>query len=239
MKAADVLSPNRTLAEIVDAVAALPLMHQPGEAWEYGVSTDVLGRIIEIVEGATLGDVLRRRLFAPLGMADTAFFTPESKLARRADPFSFDFMKAAGTDSCNATAPPRLEAGGGGLVSTLDDYTRFVAMLSRGGAFEGVRILGPRTLAFMTSNHLADSVVKNHSLLAPGHGFGLGFAVRSETGLAPTPGSVGEFFWGGMMGTTFWVSPRDNLVAIMMVQAPEHRDHFRQVFRSLVYAALD
>ena len=153
-KAADVLSSNRTLAENVDLIATLPLMHQPGEVWEYGVSTDVLGRIVEIVEGARLGEVLQERLLGPLGMVDTAFFTPEQKLGRRADPFSFDFMAAAGVDSGNATAPPKFESGGGGLMSTLADYTRFVAMLSQGGALDGVRVLGPRTLAFMASDHL-------------------------------------------------------------------------------------
>src|SRR5271166_5257213 len=141
-KAADVVSPNRTLAENVDAIATLPLMHQPGEAWEYSVSTDVLGRVVEIVEGAPLGEALRARIFDPLGMTDTAFCTPNAKLARRAAPFSFDFMTAAGVDGCNATAPPKFESGGGGLMSTLSDYTRFAAMLSNGGAFEGVRILG-------------------------------------------------------------------------------------------------
>ena len=213
VKAANVADPNRTSAENIEALAALPLMHQPGEVWEYGLSTDVLGRVVEIVEGASLGEVLQHRLFGPLGMVDTAFYTPESKLSRRADPFSFDFMTAAGADTRASTSPPKFESGGGGLMSTLADYTRFVAMLSCGGALDGVRILGPRTLAFMASDHLDASVRKGHYLLWPGHGFGLGFAVRTDPGQAPTAGSVGEFFWGGMMGTAFWVSPRDSLFA--------------------------
>ena len=238
VKAADVMSSNRTLAENVDAIATLPLMHQPGEVWEYGTSTDVLGRIVEIVERASLGEVLRERLLGPLGMVDTAFFTPELKLARRADPFSFDFMVAAGVDPGNATAPPKFESGGGGLMSTLADYTRFVAMLSGGGAIEGVRVLGAQTLAFMASDHLDAKADRSHFLLWPGHGFGLGFAVRTEAGRAPTAGSVGEFFWGGMMGTAFWVSPRDSLFAILMVQTPEYREYFRVLFRNLVNAAI-
>ncbi len=238
VKAADVVSSNRTLAENVDAIATLPLMHQPGEVWEYGTSTDVLGRIVEIVERASLGEVLRERLLGPLGMVDTAFFTPELKLARRADPFSFDFMVAAGVDPGNATAPPKFESGGGGLMSTLADYTRFVAMLSGGGAIEGVRVLGAQTLAFMASDHLDAKADRSHFLLWPGHGFGLGFAVRTEAGRAPTAGSVGEFFWGGMMGTAFWVSPRDSLFAILMVQTPEYREYFRVLFRNLVNAAI-
>jgi CubicO group peptidase (beta-lactamase class C family) len=238
VKAADVLDPKRTLAENVDAIATLPLMHQPGEVWEYGVSTDVLGRIVEIVEGASLGEVLRARIFDPLGMTDTAFYTPEAKLTRRAAPFSFDFMTAAGVDGCNATAPPKFEAGGGGLMSTLNDYTRLAAMLNNGGVFDGVRILGPRTIGFMASDHLDAKADRSHVLLWPGHGFGLGFAVRNEPGRAPTPGSIGEFFWGGMMGTAFWISPHDSLFAVMMVQAPEYREYLRALFRNLVSAAI-
>jgi CubicO group peptidase (beta-lactamase class C family) len=238
VKAADVLGQKRTLAENVDAIATLPLMHQPGEVWEYGVSTDVLARIVEIVEGASLGEVLRARIFDPLGMTDTAFYTPEAKLARRASPFSFDFMTAAGVDGCNATAPPKFEAGGGGLMSTLNDYTRLAAMLNNGGALDGVRILGPRTIGFMASDHLDAKADRSHVLLWPGHGFGLGFAVRNEPGRAPTPGSIGEFFWGGMMGTAFWISPRDSLFAVLMVQAPEYREYLRALFRNLVSAAI-
>jgi CubicO group peptidase (beta-lactamase class C family) len=238
IKAANVADANRTAAENVEAMAALPLMHQPGDVWEYSLSTDVLGRIVEIVEGASLGEVLEQRLFGPLHMIDTAFYTPESKLARRADPFSFDFMIAAGADTRASTSPPKFESGGGGLMSTLADYTRFVAMLANGGSLDGVRILGARTLAFMASDHLDARVRKDHYLLWPGHGFGLGFAVRTDPGKAPTAGSVGEFFWGGMMGTAFWVSPRDSLFAVLMVQTPENREYFRVLFRNLVSAAI-
>ena len=237
-RAANVVNSNQTLAENVDAMAALPLMHQPGEVWEYSLSTDVLGRVVEIVEGASLGEVLRARLFGPLDMIDTAFFTPEAKFARRADPFSFDFMTAAGIDARDVMTPPKFESGGGGLMSTLGDYSRFAAMLSGGGALDGVRILSPRTLAFMASDHLDAKVDRSHFLLWPGHGFGLGFAVRTDPGKAPTAGSVGEFFWGGMMGTAFWVSPRDSLFAVIMVQTPEYREYFRMLFRNLVTAAI-
>ena len=237
-KAADVLNPARTTAANVEAMAALPLMHQPGTAWEYGVSTDVLGRIVEIVEGARLSDVLRARIFGPLGMTDTAFFTPYAKLARRADPFSFDVMTAASVDTVNAEAPPKFESSGGGLVSTLPDYARFAAMLSGGGSLAGQRILSPRTIAWMASDHLDQRADRDHFLLWPGHGFGLGFAVRVKRGLAPSAGAVGEYFWGGMAGTTFWISPRDDLFAVLMVQSPEHREYFRVLFRNLVSAAI-
>jgi CubicO group peptidase (beta-lactamase class C family) len=236
--AADVLTHKRTTAENVEAMAALPLMHQPGTAWEYSVSTDVLGRIVEVVEGARLSDVLRFRIFGPLGMTDTAFFTPEAKVARRADPFSFDFMTAAGVRSESQTSPPKFESGGGGLLSTLPDYTRFAAMLAGGGVLAGARILSRQTIAYMASDHLDQTVNRNHYLLWPGHGFGLGFAVRISEGLAPSAGSVGEYFWGGMMGTTFWISPRDQLFAILMVQSPEYREYFRVLFRNLVTAAI-
>jgi CubicO group peptidase (beta-lactamase class C family) len=235
---ADVLNANRSSAQNVEAIARLPLMHQPGTAWEYGVSTDVLGRVVEVVEGARLSDVLRARIFGPLGMTETAFFTPEAKVARRAEPFSFDLITAAGVDPINATTPPRFESSGSGLVSTLPDYTRFVAMLANGGVFAGQRILSPRTIAYMTSDHLDARVDRSHDLLWPGHGFGLGFAVRVSEGLAPSPGSLGEYFWGGMMGTAFWISPRDQLFAILMVQSPEHREYFRVLFRNLVNAAI-
>ena len=138
----------------------------------------------------------------------------------------------------NATSPPAFESGGGGLVSTLADYTRFAAMLSQGGALDGVRILAPQTIAFMASDQLGANTNRSHYLLWPGHGFGLGFAVRTEPGRAPSPGSVGEYFWGGMMGTTFWISPRDALFAVLMVQSPEYREYFRVLFRNLVTAAI-
>jgi CubicO group peptidase (beta-lactamase class C family) len=238
IKAANVVNPDRSLAENVEAMVGLPLMHQPGEVWEYSVSTDVLGRVIEVIEGARLGEVLQARIFEPLEMRDTAFFTPESKVARRADPFSFEFMTTAGVDTRESTSPPKFESGGGGLMSTLADYTRFAAMLSGGGAIDGVRILSSQTLTFMASDHLDAKVDRSHFLLWPGHGFGLGFAVRTDPGKAPTAGSVGEFFWGGMMGTAFWVSPRDSLFAIVMVQTPEYRAYFRELFRNLVNAAI-
>jgi CubicO group peptidase (beta-lactamase class C family) len=215
--AAKPMSQKKSAAEHVEAMAALPLRFQPGEVWEYGLSTDVLGRVIEIVAGKRLGEFLEERIFAPLGMVDTAFYAPEAKRTRLAQPFSLEPLIAAGVDPIEAREPPRCEFAGGGLVSTLGDYARFLAM---------------------ASDHLGPNVVKNHSLLWPGHGFGLGFAVRLEPGVAPTAGAVGEHFWGGMAGTSFWISPRDALFAILMVQAPDYREHFRLLFRSLVNAAI-
>ncbi len=171
-------------------------------------------------------------------MVDTAFHTPPEKLARRAEPPSFAMFETVAIDANSMTAPPRFEMGGGGLLSTLADYLSFSAALAGGGALRGKRLIGPRTLAYMTSDHLAPHMAKQHFLLPAGNGFGLGFQVRIDAGIAPTPGSVGEFSWGGLAGTAFLVSPRDDLFAVLMLQAPEHREYFRFLFRSLVYAAV-
>ncbi len=235
---ARITSQERTMAEHAEALAALPLMHQPGEVWEYSLSTDVLGRVVEVVEGASLGDVLRTRIFAPLDMDDTAFFIPPAKLGREAKPMSPAIYANLGVDPKPKSEPPRCESAGGGLMSTIADYARFLAMLSGGGSLEGARILGPRTIKFMASDHLGPHVDRSHDLLAPGHGFGLGFCVRQQPGLAPTPGNVGDYFWGGWAGTTFRVSPQDSLFALLMVQAPDYRDHFGRTFANLYNAAI-
>jgi CubicO group peptidase (beta-lactamase class C family) len=143
-----------------------------------------------------------------------------------------------GADPNPMTEPPRFESGGGGLLSTIGDYARFAAMLNRGGELDGQRILGPRTIRFISSDHLGSNVDRSHALLPPGHGFGLGFGVRLQYGLATTPGSVGDYFWGGWAGTTFRVSPQDSLFAIFMTQAPDHREHFGWTFGNLLNAAI-
>ena len=166
--AAGIGSQEKTVAEHAEALAALPLMHQPGEIWEYGFSTDVLGRVVEVVEGSKLGDVLRTRIFEPLGMDDTAFFIPPAKLAREAKPMSPQVYANLGDDPKPRTEPPRFESGGSGLMSTTGDYARFCAMLSRGGELDGQRILAPRTLRFMASDHLGPDV-RSSEVLPPGH----------------------------------------------------------------------
>jgi CubicO group peptidase (beta-lactamase class C family) len=236
--AARITSQDKTLAEHMEALAALPLVHQPGEVWEYGLSTDVLGRVIEVVAGGRLGDFLRARIFEPLGMDDTAFFIPPAKLAREAKPVSPQVYANLGLDPKPMTEPPRCESGGGGLMSTIGDYARFLATVSGGGALDGKGILGPRTIRYMASDHLGPDVDRSSELLPPGHGFGLGFGVRLQPGLAATPGSVGDYFWGGAAGTTFRISPQDSLFAILMAQAPDHRDHFFQTFANLYCAAI-
>ena len=239
VEAAKLVDASRDPDDVMRALAALPLMHPPGAMWEYGLSTDVLGRIVEIVAGESLGEVLQSRVLGPLGMHDTAFYTPPGKLARRAEPFGFAMLDAAGIDRMSHTAPPRFEMAGTGLIGTLGDYTRFCAMLAGGGALGDVRILGSRTLAFMASDHLGAGFPRQDTaLLPPGHGFGLGFAVRTARGLAPSPGAVGDFFWGGVAGTAFVISPELDMFAVMMVQAAEYREHFRNLFRNLLAAAV-
>jgi CubicO group peptidase (beta-lactamase class C family) len=236
--ASDTYNLDKTTAEQVDALARLPLQHQPGECWEYGHSTDVLGRVVEVVAGGRLSDVLRERIFQPLGMEDTAFFTPAQKLARRAEPDSINFLKTWSINPMDVTTPPLYEMGGTGLMSTLGDYARFAAMLSGGGVLDGIRVLGPRTVTYMASDHLGSAVPRRSAWLAPGYGFGLGFSVRTEAGVVPVTGSVGDYFWGGVAGTLFWVSPRDNLFAVFMVQAPDYFVYLRTLFRNLVNAAI-
>ena len=227
-----------TSAGHVAALARLPLLAQPGTHWHYSHSTDVLGRLVEIVSGETLGAFLRMRILAPLGMVDTAFFAPPEKHDRLAEPFAKDPDTGAEVTLSETRFAPKFESGGGGLVSTIEDYARFLHMLYHGGTLDGVRILGRKTLAFMASDHLGPHVAIGSDLLPPGHGFGLGFAVRRENGMAPTPGTVGEFYWGGIAGTAFWIAPQEELVALMLIQAPGQRVYFRQLFRNLVHAAL-
>jgi CubicO group peptidase (beta-lactamase class C family) len=226
-------------AEFVVELAKLPLIAQPGTSWDYSHSTDVIGRVIEIVSGKTLGAFLDERILRPLAMSDTAFYVPAEKYERLAAAFPADPDGGQPVQLVDVQTAPRFESGGGGLVSTMDDYARFVRMLYLGGSLGGARIIGRKTLEWMTSDHLGPNVrIGTPSLLQPGHGFGLGFAVRRDAGMAPTPGTPGEFFWGGVAGTYFWVAPTEDLFALMMVQAPRQRDYFRQLFRTLVYAAL-
>jgi CubicO group peptidase (beta-lactamase class C family) len=231
-------SQDITSAEHVRVLASLPLLHQPGTHWDYSHSTDVLGRVVELLTDRSLGEALGERILSPLGMDDTGFFAPPAKHDRLAEAFRTDPDTGQAVELIETRKAPAFESGGGGLLSTLRDYARFVHMLYHGGTLEGVRILGRKTLAFMTANHLEPHVTIGSELLQPGHGFGLGFAVRLADGLAPTPGTVGEFFWGGIAGTAFWVAPREELAAIMLIQAPGRRDYFRQLFRNLVHAAL-
>jgi CubicO group peptidase (beta-lactamase class C family) len=226
-------------AEHAAIVAAMPLVCQPGAEWNYSRSTDILGRIIEIVSGKSLGAYLTERILAPLQMAETAFHTGPENAHRLAEPFANDPWTNAPVKLIDMLEKPVYESGGGGLVSTTMDYARFCQMLLGGGVLDGIRIIGRKTLQVMASNHLDPSVKINGALLPPGHGFGLGFAVRTHQGMAPFAGSVGQFFWSGMAGTFFWIDPKEELFAVLMSQGPGQRVYLRTLLRSLVYAAVE
>jgi CubicO group peptidase (beta-lactamase class C family) len=226
-------------AEHASIVAAMPLLCQPGAEWNYSRSTDILGRIIEIVSGKSLSAYLTERILAPLRMAETAFHTGAENASRLAEPFANDPWTGEPTKLFDMLERPVMESGGGGLVSTTMDYARFCHMLLNGGTLDGNRIIGRKTLQLMASNHLASDVKINGILLAPGHGFGLGFAVRTEDGMAPFPGSAAQFFWSGVAGTFFWIDPAEELFAVFMSQGPGQREYTRNLVRGLVYAAVE
>jgi len=228
-----------TNAEHAALVASLPLMCQPGAEWNYSRSTDILGRLIEVITGKTLGAFLTERILAPLQMAETAFHTGEANADRLAEPFATDPWTGEKVQLFDMLEKPAMESGGGGLVSTTMDYARFCQMLLNGGTLDGVRIIGRKTLQLMAADHLGPGVRIQGTLLTPGHGFGLGFAVRTQEGMASFAGSPGQFFWSGIGGTFFWIDPKEDLFAVFMSQGPGQREYTRTLVRNLVYAAVD
>jgi CubicO group peptidase (beta-lactamase class C family) len=226
-------------AEHATLVASLPLMCQPGAEWNYSRSTDILGRIIEVVSGKTLSAFLTERIFAPLQMAETAFHTSEENAGRLAEPFPTDPWTGEKVQLFNMLEQPVMESGGGGLVSTTMDYARFCQMLLSGGVHDGNRIVGRKTLELMASDHLGPKVKVDSPLIPAGHGFGLGFAVRTDKGMAPFPGSLGQFFWSGLAGTFFCIDPAEDMLAVFMMQGPGQREYFRSLVRNLVYATVE
>jgi CubicO group peptidase (beta-lactamase class C family) len=240
--------PGTDLAECVRQWARLPLVFQPGAEWNYSVATDVLGRVVELVSGQPLDEFFADRIFGPLGMSDTGFWTEH--LDRLAALYLPD-PKTGGTmrnDAFGAlgTKRPACFSGGGGLVSTAGDYHRFTQMLVRGGELDGVRLLAPRTVELMASNHLpgrVDLEAFGRPLFAEmpfdGHGFGLGFSVLEDPVKARTLASPGEFAWGGAASTAFWVDPDEDLTAAFYTQLlPSSTYRIRQQLRQLVYQAL-
>lgn len=234
---ARVMRLKQTNADQSQMLAKLPLLHQPGARWEYSRSTDVLGRLIEVIAGQTLGVFLAERILGPLGMTDSGFSVPEKDHGRIAEPFAKDPENGTDISLLDVKRTALFESGGGGMVATTMDYARFLSMLLGNGKLGDTRLLGRKTVELMTADHLG-TVTGPPDLLPPGHGFGLGFAVRTAAGMAPFPGSVGNYYWGGAAGTTFWVDPAERLFAVMMIQAPVQREHYRLLFRDLVYAAI-
>ncbi|MCH7629805.1 MAG: beta-lactamase family protein [Proteobacteria bacterium] len=231
-------------------LAKLPLEFAPGEGWNYSVSTDVLGVIVARLSGMSLGEFFRTRIFDPLGMVDTGFSCPPEKLHRLADAWSYVPGAAPHlldkAETSNLVREPKFESGGGGLLSTLADYHRFASALVHGGGIGGVRLVSPKTLALMASNFLpggADLTQMSSSLFSEannaGTGFGLGFGVTIDPTRALVPGSVGEFFWGGIFSTAFFVDPVEKLHMVFMTQLmPSSAYPIRRQLKTLIYAAL-
>ncbi|HVK95687.1 MAG TPA: serine hydrolase domain-containing protein [Noviherbaspirillum sp.] len=225
----------------IKALASVPLAYQPGTTWEYSHSTDVLGVLLERIAGMPLDAFLKQTVLDPLGMHDTGFWVAPHHHHRIAEPFAIDPVNGAKVALSQPRQRPNVLSGGGGLLSTVRDYLRFAQMLANEGTLDGVRILSRKTLRYMTCDHLGElPAAKSGANYLPGagYGFGLGFAVRNDEGGAFMPGSIGDYTWSGLAGTYFWIDPQEKMLAIFLMQAPEQRHHYRQLFRNMVYAAL-
>ncbi len=242
----DAIAPQREPGDTLDAfvtrLSALPLNFHPGERWEYGRATDLVGRLVEVISGMRFDRFLQERIFEPLDMVDTHFYLPADKLDRFAALYrpaeggGLALMEAPAADSRWVRGPHTYFSGAGGLVSTARDYFRFQQMMLNGGALDGVRILGRRTVELMTLNHVGDQEVW---LVGPGYGFGLGYAVVQDPGAAAMPYSPGAYFWWGAYNTTFWVDPREELVGILLTQLrPYTHLNIRQDLATLTYQAI-
>ena len=228
----------------VAGLAKAPLVHQPGTVWEYGLASDVLGRVVEAASGMRLGEFLEARVFGPLGMDDTGFSVPAEGMGRLAEAPASDPDTGEPIEMIDVSAEPANDSGGAGAVSTAGDYLRFNQMLLNGGELDGARVLSPTTVELMASDHLGERIeapVTPGELLlgTPGYTFGLGFMVRQAPGLAGVPGSQGEFLWGGYGGTFFWIDPVEDITAVMMTQRPgPSRASYRRLVKQLVHAAV-
>ncbi len=246
--AANVLDRNSTLAEMVTKVSKLPLSYQPGTTWDYGVSTDILARLVEVVSGQPFDQFIAERIAKPLHLRDTGFVVPQAQASRVALP-----QNEQGTDQRpkgfpDVTIDPKLMSGGTGLVSTASDYLRFSQMLLDGGQLDGVRLLEKRTVRYMTADHLPPDVQYAPSAYflgasgptrGQGQGFGLGFAVRNDVGRNARFGERGKFFWIAISGAVFFADPQEKLIGIMMIQLPIlQTNHYRSMFENLVYQAV-
>jgi CubicO group peptidase (beta-lactamase class C family) len=238
---AKAMDPQQTNARMMEKLAGVPLRFQPGTTFEYGMSTDVLGRLVEVVADMSLDRFIARHITGPLGMVDTGFVPPPNGAHRLAQPHRDVPLPAA--------APPTWFSGGGGLLSTTGDYLRFCRMLMNGGELEGVRLLSRKTVELMTHNHLPPGTsygthTPELGLAAPlprlGQGYGLGLGVRMLPGLSGAPGSVGDYYWGGASGPYFWVDPAEQLITVFMLQEldVQRRTRYRPLLRALVYQAL-
>ncbi|HVV43415.1 MAG TPA: serine hydrolase domain-containing protein [Nitrobacter sp.] len=237
----DLYDENWDNAEFADKVAKLPLAEQPGTLWDYGHSTDVLGRVIEVVSGQTLYQFEKKNLLDPLGMKDTSFYVADkAKWPRIAQPMPDDRTIGTFVPITDPTKPMRWESGGGGMVGTVTDYARFAQMLLNRGTLDGHRYLRASTVATMTTDQIGPgSGIARDYYYFPGEGFGFGygFAVRTQLS-ADVPGPLGEFRWDGVGGTFFWVDPHDDMLVIFMAQTPTERGPMQRKLRQLIYGAL-
>jgi CubicO group peptidase (beta-lactamase class C family) len=233
-----------TGTEFVDALAKLPLHYQPGTRWDYSYGLDILGIAMETIAKQPLGRIFQERIFGPLGMTDTGFTVPQHKVARIARALPTDPMTGRPQSIRDQTKPWKFECGGGCLTSTALDYLRFAQMLLNGGTLDRTRVLGRKTVEYMTADHLAADVdaSKLHDFPVEhidGYGFGLGVAVRRVPGVAGIMGSPGDYRWSGAQGTLFWVDPKEELAVVYMAQTPGPiRAHYRQVIATLVQQAI-
>jgi CubicO group peptidase (beta-lactamase class C family) len=229
------------LAEAVKRLATAPLNDQPGTTFRYGYSIDVLGRLVEVASGKTLDQFFEERIFRPLGMKDTAFYTPEEKWSRLAVLYAPKQGGGIEPNKSNAQdrfkKKPALLLGGAGLVSTLDDYARFCMMLVNDGQLDGVRLLGRKSVELMRSDHLGN--LGRAGLLAEGYGFGLTFAVNLGPGKNATVGSQGEYYWGGAAGTSFWIDPKEKMIGVFLIQVlPPTGIPAGEQFKRMAYLSL-
>jgi CubicO group peptidase (beta-lactamase class C family) len=247
----DALGPEQTLQSVTALLAEHPLKFHPGTRWNYGISTDIVGRLVEILSGQPFDQYLRAELFEPLGMSDTGFWVPESELPRLAALYQYRPANSPrlleGPFATRVTAPHAYLSGAGGLVSTTRDYVAFCQMLANGGQLDGRRVLGRKTLELMRQNHLpggatlADLAVGGFGEANfEGVGFGLGFAVGLGPVATAMASSAGEYYWGGAASTAFWIDPVEDLFCVFMTQLfPSAAYPFRNQLRALVYQALD
>jgi CubicO group peptidase (beta-lactamase class C family) len=239
---------TETIADNVERLAKEPLLFEPGSKWNYGLSTDVLGRVVEVVSGMGLDEFFRKRIFEPLKMRDTFFYVPDDRASRVATLYTDgpggalkpmqngDKVGNNVVEGVSRRGSNRYFSGGAGLISTAPDYRRFLQMLLNGGELDGVRLLGPKTIELMTVSHTGDLTP---SPQGPAAGFGLGFRVITDLGQSQRPASVGTYSWGGIWGTSFWVDPKEKLLGVMMIQQyPTTNVPIAEVFQAMAYQAI-
>jgi CubicO group peptidase (beta-lactamase class C family) len=228
--------PPTTLAANIDRLAGLPLKFHPGSAYQYGLSTDVLGRVVEVASGLSLEEFFRQRIFVPLGMRETYFNLPAAIAPRLVPLFSLDKEALVLDKRQGGVVGNTYFSGGAALVGTTADYLRFAEMLRRGGELDGVRLLGRKTVELMTASHTTDL---GRGIVRPGYGFGYGFDVREWVGGSQRAGSEGTFGWSGAYGTYFWIDPKEQLVSLLMHQLFPRNGRAPEMFQALTYAAIE